>query len=375
MINLFEPSVGDGELAAIKSVFDSRWLGAGSAVDRFRLEFAGRVGCAQQELTAVTSCTEGLFQAVQALGLGPGDEVVLPTISFIGAAHAVASTGARVVLCDVDAQTLNPTVDHVAAALTKRTRCVIILHYGGHAGDVVQIALLADRHALHLVEDAACSLGAEADGRSCGTHGDIGVWSFDPMKVLTTGDGGMVWARDAEVTERIRLAVNLGGGRAGLAQQQDGFARWWEVRAETVGRRAAMNDIQAAIGLAQLDRVDGFLGRRRSALAVYRDGLAAVEWLKVLGQPQPGSAPIFCWIQLEAGMRDQLASHLLNYGVYSSFRYWPLHRTSLYAQDGDFPGADAAASSTLMLPLHQGLSNADVEHVIDAILAFPSASR
>jgi aminotransferase len=372
VINLFEPAVGHAEVAAVDGVFASGWLGAGCLVGEFRQAFASQLGCNAGDLVAVTSCTEGLFQAMDALELGPDDEVVLPAISFVGAAHAVRSTGARVSLCDVDPLTLNPTVEHMAAAVTHATRCVVVLHYGGHAGDVVDIAELARRHSLSLVEDAACGLGTTVDGQACGTFGDIGVWSFDAMKVVTTGDGGMVWTRRPEVAERIRRAVSLGGGPPGFARRS-GSSRWWEVDAAAPGRRAGMNDVCAAIGLVQLGRLNTFLERRHEIVAAYQQGLADVPWLRVRGQPEPGSAPIFSWIQTAAGTRDRLATHLLERGIYTSFRYWPLHRIPLYACDGHFPGADEAARTTLLLPLHQGLSDEDVARVIETVRAFESS--
>lgn len=374
MINLFQPSVGDAELAAISEVFASNWLGTGTRVQQFERAFGEYIGHHADGLVAVTSGTEGLFQAALAAGLGPGDEVVLPTISFVGAAHAVHSLGARVTLCDVDTGSLNPTAEHVAAALTPATRAVLILHYGGGPGDVARISELAKERSLILIEDAACSLGAKSNGRVCGTFGDIGVWSFDAMKVMTTGDGGMVWCRDAEVADHIRRSVRLGGASSGFARRSVS-SRWWEIDPQGVGRRAAMNDVMAAIGLVQLDRLPGFLQRRGEIAATYDAGLSDLPWVTVPEPQTLQAARIFYWIQTDPRMRDDVARHLLEREVYTSFRYWPLHRTPLYASRNVFPGASIAADSTLMLPLHQGLSDSDVEHVLDAVHRFVPATQ
>jgi dTDP-4-amino-4,6-dideoxygalactose transaminase len=370
MINLFQPNAGDAEVAAVSEAFVSNWLGAGSRAREFERAFGAYVDRPAEEMLSVTSCTEGLFQAMAALRLGPGDDVVLPTISFIGAAHAVRSTGARVVLCDVDPLTLNPTVEDIASALTPGTRAVITLHYGGGAGAAAAIAELARRRSLFLVEDAACGLGTFVEGQACGTLGDIGVWSFDSMKAMTTGDGGMVWCQDKEIGDRIRASVRLGVGSSGFGRRTDS-ARWWEIEPEGVGRRSAMNDVAAAIGLVQLGRLPDFLRRRAQIAATYDARLRDLPWLK-LPEPQANeTARTFYWVQTAPANRDRLAGHMLERGVYTSFRYWPLHRTRMYASaDGAFPQADTAADSTLMLPLHQGLSGSDVEQVLEAIDAF-----
>lgn len=372
MINLFQPSASEAELASISDVFSSNWLGTGSRAAQFERAFGEYVGCPPDEILAVTSCTEGMFQAVAALGLGPGDDVVLPTISFLGAAHAVRSAGARVILADVDPPTLNPTVEHVANALTESTRAILILHYGGGPGAVEAIAELARQRSLSLIEDAACSLGSFAEGRACGTFGDVGIWSFDSMKVMTTGDGGMVWCRSEEIADRIRSSVRLGVSASGF-DRRTASSRWWEIEPHGLGRRAAMNDIAAAIGLTQLERLPGFLDRRQEVAAAYDAGLRDLDWVTAPEQQSPLAARIFYWIQMAPGVRDRLAVHMLERGVYTSFRYWPLHKTEIYASDDAFPGADLAAESTLMLPLHQGLSDADVEHVLEAIHAFAPA--
>jgi dTDP-4-amino-4,6-dideoxygalactose transaminase len=369
MLNLFQPYAGLEELAAIERVFASSWLGTGEQVAAFEHGFAALIGRPPNEVQAVSSCTEGLFQAAAALGLGPGDEVVLPSISFLGAAHAIRGTGAKVVLCDVDPVTLNPTPEHVAQVLTRATRAVLVLHYGGAAGWVEDIAELARQRSLMLIEDAAIGLGSTTGrGTPCGTVGDIGVWSFDAMKLLTTGDGGMIRCSDTGMSERIRTAVRLGVSSSGFGRRNDS-PRWWEVDPMTTGRRATMNDIAGAMGVVQLSRLVGFLERRRKIAGVYTAALADLPWL-VVPTAQPGAARTFFWIQTAPRLRDRLAAHLLAHGVYSSFRYWPLHRTKLYACDRAFPGADQAAAETLLLPLHQGLSDTEVEAVIDAVHAF-----
>jgi dTDP-4-amino-4,6-dideoxygalactose transaminase len=369
MINLFEPSVGDDELAALVDVFASHWLGNGERTLEFERAFGIYLGRPATEITAVSSCTEGLFQIVTALGLGPGDDVVIPSISFIGAAHAVRSSGAHVVPCDVDPRTLNPSLEHVAQAITPATKAIVILHYGGAPGAVVELADLAEERSLLLVEDAACALGSSVGGRSCGTFGHVGVWSFDAAKVLTTGEGGMIWSRNEDLVERLRSAIRLGVSSSGF-DRRGNSGRWWEINPSEVGRRATMNDIAAAIGLVQIDRLEVFLRRRRKVATTYSAALADQNWLQVPPHHPAEVADTFYWLRLDPKNRDRLAVHLLDRGIYTNFRYWPLHRMTMYRSEVELHGADEAADSTLLIPVHQSLSDADVEHVINSVIDF-----
>jgi dTDP-4-amino-4,6-dideoxygalactose transaminase len=369
VINLFQPSVGREELSAVEEVFASSWLGAGERVAQFERAFAAYVGSDASSFQAIASCTEGLFQAVAALGLGPGDEVIIPSISFIGAAHAVRANGAHVALCDVNPFTLNPDIEDIERAVTPRARAVMILHYGGASGPVAEIAALAASRSLALIEDAACALGTFVDGRACGTFGDVGVWSFDAMKVLTTADGGMVWCKDPAVAARIHSAIRLGVNSSGFSRRSSSNG-WWEIDPPTMGRRATMNDVAGAIGLVQLERLADFLRRRREIATAYDAAFRDVAWLTCPEPRSPTSAHTFYWLQTSPEVRNRLATYLLDREIYTNFRYWPLHMTAMYGSPESFPGADRAAESTLLLPQHQSLSDIDVAHVIDSVRAF-----
>jgi dTDP-4-amino-4,6-dideoxygalactose transaminase len=370
VIRLFQPTLGKDELAAIAEVFADGWLGPGPKVKAFEEAFAAYVGAEGDHMIAVTSCTEGLFQSVAALNLGPSTEVILPTVSFIGAAHAIRAAGAGLRLIDVDPVTLNPLPEHVEKALTSRTKAILLLHYGGRLDWIGDIAKIARDRNVVLIEDSACGLGGRRNGDSYGTFGDIGVWSFDAMKLLVTGSGGMVRIRDDAIRQRVFRGVRLGGVTTGLEGAASSAARWWIVDPPGWGRLSVMNDLEAAIGLVQLGRINGFLDRRRQIVQAYDSAFAGIPWLQLPPPATDESAPYFYWLHTPAGIRDKLASYLRERGIYTSFRYWPLHRTSLYADSGSYPGADRAADTTLLLPLHQNLSDSDVERIVESVLAF-----
>lgn len=380
MINVFQPSVGAAELAAVQEVFDGGWLGKGPRTAAFEAAFAEHLGVDREHVVSTNSCTEALFLTGDLLGLGPGDEVVLPSISFVGAANAVAARGARPVFCDVDPVTLNPTAEHVLAALTPATVAVIVLHYGGRPGDVADIARLCADRGVALVEDAACAVASSAGGRAAGTFGDFGTWSFDAMKLVVTGDGGMLYARDPErvreAASRLFLGLRQPSGLSQAVAAGGGTReRWWEFEVDGFGRRSITNDIAAAIGLVQLGRLPEFLQRRAEIAASYDDRLADLPLrLPPLLPAGQVTSHFFYWVGLPGGTRDLVANRLLERGVYTTFRYHPLHLVAAYRHaGGSLPGAEQAARETLCLPMHQGLDAEAVERVIcevqDAVLA------
>ncbi|MCH0542314.1 DegT/DnrJ/EryC1/StrS family aminotransferase [Streptomyces sp. MUM 203J] len=370
MINLFQPNVGEEELAAVAEVFDSRWLGHGPRTKAFEAAFAEHVGVDPEQVVFINSGTAGLFLALEALDLAEGDEVVLPSLSFVAAANAIGSTGARAVFCDVDARTLNPTAEDVERALTPRTKAVIVLHYGGYPGDIVRISELCRARGVALVEDAACSPASRVDGKAVGTFGDLAMWSFDAMKVMVTGDGGMLYVRDRDRAARARrLAYH------GLAQPSGfGYAkvshRWWELDVPEIGRRVIGNDLTAAIGSVQLRRLPGLVARRKEIVDLYDRELAGLDAVRT-PPPLPGghdSSYYFYWVQMSPEIRDEVASELYAAGIYTTFRYAPLHKVPAYqAEDQVLPASDRASGETLCLPLHPGLTDEDVRTVAAAL--------
>lgn len=366
MINVFQPSLGEAELAAVADVFASGWLGHGSRARRFEEAFAGHLGVEPDRTIFINSCTAGLFLAMELLGVGPGDQVVLPSISFVAAANAIAERGAEPVFCDVNPYRLNPDLEHVVAAVTPRTRAVIALHYGGYPGDIARIAAYCRERGIALVEDAACAVASRADGRACGTFGDVGIWSFDAMKVLVTGDGGMLYIRDPELARRARRMSYHGLEQASGFTNARVSSRWWELDVREFGRRIIGNDLTAAIGLVQLGRLPEFVARRREITWYYDQKLAQIPGLR-LPPPLPAgheSSYYFYWVQLDARIRDQVAADLYRAGVYTTFRYPPLHKVPAYGSRAVLPLAERAADETLCLPLHQSLDEVDLHRVV-----------
>jgi aminotransferase len=373
MINIFQPTLGDGELDAVRRVFESNWLGRGSENEAFEREFASYQGVDRQTMQSVSCCTEGIFAVLKILGIGPDDEVVMPSISFVGAGNAVLSRGAKLVLCDVDPLTLNPTAAHLKAVTTKNTRCYLIIHYGGVPCDMDSINAVAKENDVIVIEDSACSVASRYRGKACGTLGDFGVWSFDAMKILVCGDGGMIYAKDVEHRKELGLELYLGlTSKSGVSNMD--ADRWWEFNATRSGRRDTMNDISSSIGRVQLKRLPSFIERRKQIHQKYDKMLGDADWFRI-APSLPGyceSSYYFYTIQAKNGERNKLAQYLRAQNIYTTFRYFPLHRVKLYNSQGSFPGSDQAADETLCIPIHQALSDENIDQIVNAILEFPA---
>lgn len=366
-INVFQPSFAFEEWEAVGKLMLIDWPGKGQKVAEFEQAWAAHIGASPANVVSVNSCTEGLFTAVKLLGIGPGDEVIIPTIHFVGAAQAVLSVGARPVFCDVDGRTLNTTMEFINDKLTPKTRAVILNHYGGVPCDMDNITSLGTPIGwphIWLIEDTANAPASTYAGQAIGTFGDIGLWSFDAMKIISTGDGGMMYIRDRELADKARKQLYLGTSEgSGLNSDNP---RWWEFEVEIEGaRRSVMNDIAAGIGLEQLKKLAGFVERRIDLSAIYTRKLPDGD---IIFPPPGGQRDSFYFYWIQTPRRDELAAYLKANGCYVTFRYYPLHWA--YKTGDSLPNAEKAARETLLLPLHQGLTDSDVELVCEKVKDF-----
>ena len=376
MINVMQPSLGKEELDRIKEVFDSNWIGKGRLVKEFEEKYAAHIGSTPDRVLSTNCCSEGLFSSMHLLDIKPDDEVILPTVSFVGAGNAVAANGSKLVLCDVDRRTLNARAKDIEKCITKKTKAILLLHYGGIPCDMDGIMALADAYHLKVIEDCATSICSRYKGQALGTFGDMGVWSFDAMKILVCGDGAMLHFKTPELREKADKWLYF-GLEAKSGYENSVAQKWWEFDISSFGHRAIMNDVSAAMALEQLKKLPAFIERRAAIHKAYNEGLADLSWIDLpLPIPEDCTTSYYFYhIQLKNGKRDALAHYLRERGIYTTYRYFPLHRVPGYgAREGSFPNADYAADNTLCLPLHQSLSDKEVAFIIDAIRAFGKAT-
>ena len=371
MINVFQPTLGKEELERLEQVFESNWIGKGKLVNEFEATYAEHLGSTKDRVLSTNCCSEGLFSSMHLCDIKPEDEVILPTVSFVGAGNAVCANGSKMVLCDVDKRSLNATAEDIERVITPKTKAILLLHFGGIACDMDKIMDLADTYKLKVIEDCAAGVCSSYKGKALGTFGDMGMWSFDAMKILVCGDGAMLHFRDPELRERAEKWLYFG------LQTKSGYEnsvaqKWWEFDISCFGHRAIMNDVTAAIALEQYKKLPTYMEKRAAVHEFYNEGLKDMEWLDLPLPIEQGctSSYYFYHIQTKNGMRDQLAKFLRDNDIYTTYRYFPLHRVPGYGVSGIFPGADYAADNTLCLPMHQSLSQADTEKVVEKIREF-----
>jgi dTDP-4-amino-4,6-dideoxygalactose transaminase len=373
VIQISLPATGEEEWQACREPLMSGWLTQGPQVGAFEKAFAARHQV--PHALAVTSCTTGLHLALAGLGIGPGDEVIVPSFTWVATANVVLHCGATPVFVDVDRATFNLDISQVARHLTPKTRAVIAVHLFGLAADIDALrAVLPPKVAI--VEDAACAAGADLRGRPVGSLGDVAAFSFHPRKSVTTGEGGMVTTRDDALADRMNQLRNHG---ASISEEQrhHGPRPYLLADFNLCGYNYRMTDLQGAVGLVQLRKLDTFIDERARWAAWFAQQLADVPWLTLPKAPagsrhgwqsyvtyvDPARAPmarndIMQKLQ-EAGVSTRPGTHAVHMLGYYREKF------GLRAQD--YPGARDCNDQTMAIPLHNRMSAADYEYVVAAI--------
>nr|MDT0658406.1 DegT/DnrJ/EryC1/StrS family aminotransferase [Micromonospora sp. DSM 115978] len=362
------PMLGEEEALAAADAVRSGWVAQGPRVATFERAFAERVGA--RHGVAVSSCTTGLHLAMVLLDIGPGDEVIVPSFSFIATANAVRYVGATPVFADVELATGNVTVETVDAVRTANTRAIIAVHQGGVPFDVAALRKAADGWGVGLVEDAACAAGSTAYGQPVGTGARVAAWSFHPRKLITTGEGGMVTVDDPEAAVRLRR-LREHGMNVSAADRHASAQPVLEAYLETAFNYR-MTDIQAAIGLVQLDRLAGLVAQRRELADRYRDLLADLPGVSPVRDPAYGQSNVQSfWIRLDPEFgtgRDDVLAALAVRGVSARRGIMAAHLEPAYADlaptAAPLPVTERLTRDSLILPLHHALTEADQDLIV-----------
>lgn len=365
MIPVNEPLLDGNEKKYLLECIDTGWISSeGPFVERFEQAFARRVG--RRHAVAAANGTAALDIAVEALAIGPGDEVILPTFTIISCIHQIVRAGATPVLVDSDPLSWNMDVEQVAAKITPRTKAIMAVHIYGLPVDMDPLLALAERHGLKLIEDASQMLGQTYKARPCGSFGDISTFSFYPNKHITTGEGGMMATDDEELAERARSLRNL------CFQPGKRFVH------EHLGWNYRMTNLQAALGLAQLERLDEFVARKRFVGRRYRELLKDVPGLQ-LPLTETEFAENIYWVfglVLDRTLAIDAASAMkrlsLN-GVATRPFFWPMHRQPVLLNKGwfeqeNYPVAENLAEQGFYLPSGLALSEGQMEQVADRVI-------
>jgi perosamine synthetase len=370
MIPVIRPFLGAEEAAAAAEAIRSGWIAQGPRVAEFEAAFAAATGTGHA--VAVSSCTAALHLAMIAAGIGPGDEVIAPSMSFIATANAARYVGARVVFADVDPDTLNITPGTVASVLTERTRGVILVDQAGVPADLDAMRKLCDPQGVVVVEDAACAAGSTYRGSPAGAGAALAAFSFHPRKLLTTGEGGMITTPDLEVAARLRRLREHGMNVSAAARHTEG--RVVIEHYDEVGYNYRMTDIQAAIGLVQLGRLPEIIERRRKLAQRYQDLLSHIPGLRTITDPEYGTTNFQSfWIALPADFpvcRNDLLQMLADAGISARRGIMAAHLEPAYVdlvERVQLPVTERLSASTLILPLFHELTTDEQDRVVDVI--------
>jgi dTDP-4-amino-4,6-dideoxygalactose transaminase len=362
-----------GEIEAILEVLKSGWLTSGPRVKEFEAAFASYTGAGHA--LAVNSCTSALHLALCVSGIGEGDEVIIPTMTFASTGETVLYQRATPVLADCATDTFHIDVSEIERAITPRTRAVIPVHYSGYACDMDAILQLAERYNLTVIEDAAHAFPCSYKGRMIGTIGHLTCFSFYATKTITTGEGGMITTANAEFADRLRILALHGISR-------DAWNRYtaqgnWRYDISAVGYKYNLTDMQAALGLAQLARAEELRLRRAAIAEQYTLAISSMDAFSPPPEPQDASHAWHLYVvrvnaaALRIG-RDQVIDELKKRGISTSVHFIPLHLHSLYQQHlgyrlGQFPRAESHFEKAISLPLFPSMTQEEVRYVVSAL--------
>jgi len=369
VIPVSAPTLGGNEAKYVMDCLETTWISStGKYLEEFEEAFARF--CGVKYAMTCSNGTSALHLALLALGLAPGEEVIVPTLTFVASANAVVYCGAKPVFVDVDPEIWNLDPRQIEAQITPRTRGIIAVHLGGHPADMDVVMAIARRHNLFVLEDAAQAHGAEVHGRRVGSIGDIGSFSFYGNKIVSTGEGGMLTTNDEALARKVQLLKNQG---------MDPDRRYWH---PVVGFNYRMTNVQAAIGLAQMERVDWQLARRAEIVSWYREELAGTE--DITWQIEKDWARHAWWMftaVLGEGFgadRDAVIRRMAERGIQTRRVVYPMHQLVPYqaaSRGRQFPVADGLGARGINLPTWAGVTRDDVRFICQCLRASANTPR
>lgn len=367
MISVFGSKVGKEEIANVTEVLESQWLGFGKKVSEFEDRFSSRLGL--ENFAMVDSGSNALYMAISLLNLPKNSEVVVPAFTWVSCAQAVLLAGHKPVFCDVELDTLNVSRRTIEPCITKNTKAIMVVHFAGKPVDMDPIMELG----LPIIEDAAHAVDSFYYGKPCGGIGDVGIYSFDAVKNLTTGEGGGITARESTLIDRAKILRYCGIGKSGFEAAASGSnekTRWWEYNIQEPFIKMLPTNIGAAIGLAQLDKIDMLQAYRKKIWDIYQTEFVDVSWIICPPEAESYEQHSYFTYVIRVPNRDKLAKYLFDADIYTTLRYHPLHLNPLYASKAVLENCEILNEDSLSLPLHPNLTLEQVSLIVDSVKRF-----
>lgn len=367
-IPITKPFLGEEEKQLVSLVIDSGWVSQGPRVAEFEQAFAAYVGA--KYAAATTSCTTALHAALSVSGIGPGDEVILPSLSFIASANSIVHCGATPVFVDINTETCNIDVTRIETAITEKTKAIMPVHQMGLPADLDSIMKIAERYNIRIIEDAACAVGSEYKRKRIGGHGNLACFSFHPRKIITTGEGGMITTDDLAVAERLRRFRHHGMSVSDIERHMAN-----RIIIETypeIGYNYRMTDMQAAMGIEQIRKLPFIIEKRRQIAGVYDTELSKISHVKVPKVPSYAFHNYQSyWIELldsSPVSRDNLMARMLEAGITTRRGIMAIHMEKSYSgRKFSLPETERITDETLLLPIYPTMTADEQEYVIHCI--------
>lgn len=366
MIQVFKPYIDEEEIEAVAEVLKSGWIGLGPKTEEFERRFAefSEVKFA----VGVNSATAALDLAMKMLDVNHGDEVIVPTMTFVSTGHVVAYNLATPIFADVDVASMNICLEDVKAKISSRTKAIIPVHYGGRPVDMEALQDIAGD--IPIVEDCAHAAGALYRGRPVGGIGALGCFSFHAVKNLAMGDGGALTTNNQHWAERAQRLRWLGIDKSTWDRSELDRSYWWQYQVDEIGLKCHMNDISAAIGLVQLQKLQRMNDRRREIVKMYFSGLKDIPQLTLPLADDEIFQSSWHIFHIKCDLRNELSLYLQDRGIATGVHYTPIHTYRCYGNRACLPNAEELQARILSLPLYPGLSDQEVSQVVQAIHDF-----
>lgn len=369
-IPVFVPHIGVDTLKHLTDAFDVGWLGMGATTKDFEERIAAYLGLEDRYVVATNTGTSAIHIGLLAAGVAPGDEVITPSFNYVADHQAITATGAEVVMCDVLESNLGIDCEKAEKLITPRTKAIIPLHFSGIPCDIDDVYELARRHGLRVVEDACHAFGTTVDGKKIGSFGDIATFSFDPVKIITSIDGGcVVVSKESEVGDLHRLRL-LGVDKDTTERYKN--RRAWEYDVVSPGFRYHLTNILASVGVSQIKRVDEFIESRRRVCKSYNEAFSALDGARVPQTTFDNVSSFIYSLRVLEGRREAFVRHMNEREIDVGIHFVPVHKHTYFAnkRTSDMSVTNRVVEEVVTLPLHSNMKPEFVERVIDGVVSF-----
>jgi dTDP-4-amino-4,6-dideoxygalactose transaminase len=369
-VPVFVPYVGVDTLKHLTDALDVGWLGMGATTKEFEERIARWLGCADRHVVCTNTGTSALHIALLAAGVGPGDEVITPSFNYVADHQAIRATGADVVMCDIRDDDLGIDVASAESLIGPRTKAIVPLHFSGIPCAIDDVYALARRDGLRVIEDACHAFGSTVAGEKIGSGGDVQFFSFDPVKIITSIDGGCVVTPHRDEMERLQRLRLLGVDKDTTLRYQN--KRAWDYDVVSEGYRYHLTNVMASVGVSQIKRVDEFIASRRAVCERYSAAFDGLPGVRVLRREYDDVSPFIYSLRVPAARREALIEHLSARGVDAGIHFVPVHRHTHFAnaRRSPMPVTERVVDEVITLPLHSLMPERSIERVIDGVVGF-----